>query len=99
YFALAPNYDVTVAPKYTSNQGLLMQGEFRHRLMNGAYVIRGAGIRQQDPTAFSTTEANRDWRGSVESHGTFAINQQWAWGWDALLLTDKYFLQDYDPGL
>ncbi len=99
YFALAPNYDATVAAKYTTKQGLLMQGEFRQRLMNGAYVIRGAGIRQQDPAAFSTTDANRDWRGSLESHGNFAINRQWVWGWDALVLTDKYFLQDYNPGL
>ena len=100
YFALAPNYDATVAPKYTTNQGLLMQGEFRHRLINGAYVIRGAAIRQQDPSYFGTgSDANRDWRGSVESHGQFAINHKWVWGWDALLLSDKYFLQDYRPGL
>ncbi len=99
YFALAPNYDVTVAPKYTTSQGLLMQGEFRHRLMNGAYMIRAAGIRQQDPSAFGATDANSWWRGSLESSGQFAINKQWVWGWDALLLTDKYFLQDYNPSL
>ena len=99
YFALAPNYDVTVAPKYTSRQGLLMQGEFRHRLLDGAYMIRGAGIRQQDPSAFNGSFGDRDWRGSVESAGRFAINKQWVWGWDALLLSDRYFLQDYNPSL
>ena len=99
YFALAPNYDATVAPKYTTKQGLLMQGEFRQRLLDGAYSIRAAGINQQDPSAFSDTSANREWRGSLESSGRFAINQKWVWGWDALLMSDRYFLQDYNPSL
>jgi LPS-assembly protein len=100
YWALAPNYDVTVAPKFTTNQGVVLQGEFRQRLLNGSYLIRGAGINQQDKDYFTPgSPAYRDWRGSLESQGRFAINQQWAWGWDALLLSDKYFLQDYNPSL
>jgi LPS-assembly protein len=98
YWAMAPNYDVTVAPKYTTKQGLLMQGEFRHRLQDGAYLIRGSAINQQDPGAFAAGPDHK-WRGSFESNGKFAINQNWVWGWDALLLSDKYYLQDYNPTL
>ena len=32
YFALAPNYDFTFHPLYTSKQGILWQGDWRHRL-------------------------------------------------------------------
>ena len=32
YWALAPDYDVTVAPMITTKQGPLMQAEFRQRL-------------------------------------------------------------------
>ena len=99
YFALAPNYDLTVAPKYTTTQGLLMQGEFRQRLINGAYTIRAAGIKQQDPSAFNGSFGDREWRGSVESSGRLALTQKWTWGWDALLMSDRYFLQDYNPSL
>jgi LPS-assembly protein len=104
YFALAPNYDATVAPMITAKQGLLMQGEFRQRLINGAYDIRGAGIYQLDPGYFvhsdgTPTPGNRRWRGSVESDGQFALNRKWVWGWNALLLSDKTFLQDYNPRL
>jgi LPS-assembly protein len=100
YWALAPDYDVTIAPKISTKQGVLMQGEFRQRLMNGAYQIRAAGIRQQDPEYFGpTSSANRDGRGSLESEGKFALDTRWTWGWDALLLSDKYFLQDYNPSL
>ena len=48
YFALAPSYDATLAPMVTTKQGLLVEGEFRQRLMDGAYAIRGAGIFQAD---------------------------------------------------
>jgi len=104
YMALAPDYDATLAPMITTKQGPLLQGEFRQRLLNGAYEIRAAGIRQLDPDYFvhsdgTPTPGHRDWRGSVESAGQFALNQKWVWGWDALLLSDRTFLQDYNPRL
>ncbi|MCW5687295.1 MAG: LPS-assembly protein LptD [Pseudolabrys sp.] len=103
YWALAPNYDLTLAPMITTKQGLLMEGEFRHRLMNGAYSIRAAGIHQNDPDYFyrsgNPTPGFRENRGSIESNGRFAINDKWTWGWDALLVSDKTFIQDYNPRL
>jgi LPS-assembly protein len=104
YWALAPDYDVTFAPMITTKQGVLVQGEYRQRLINGAYSIRAAGIKQSDPGYFirddgTSTPGNRDSRGSVESSGQFAINNKWVWGWDALMLSDKTFLQDYNPHL
>ena len=35
----------------------------------------------------------------MESGGRFALNKKWIWGWNALLLSDRYFLQDYNPSL
>jgi LPS-assembly protein len=103
YWALAPDYDATVSPMITTKQGLLLQGEFRQRLMDGAYSIRAAGIYQLDPGYFATpgvaAPGDRDFRGSVESSGQFAITDKWVWGWDGVALTDKTFLQDYNPRL
>ena len=104
YWALAPDYDATFEPMYTTKQGLLLQGEFRQRLINGAYSIRAAGIHQADKEAFrrtggSTTPGYRDNRGSVESSGQFAITNRWIWGWDTLMVSDRTFLQDYNPRL
>lgn len=104
YWALAPDYDATLAPMITSRQGPLMQGEFRQRLLNGAYSIRGAGIRQLDTSYFRHTDGTptpgyRDWRGSVESAGQFALTDKWVWGWNGLLMSDRTFLQDYNPHL
>jgi LPS-assembly protein len=103
YWALAPDYDATFSPMITTKQGPLLQGEFRQRLINGAYEIRGAGIYQLDRGYFANPNApapgDRDFRGSVESSGRFAITDKWTWGWDAVALTDKTFLSDYNPRL
>jgi LPS-assembly protein len=100
FWALAPNYDLTVMPTITTRQGVLLQGEFRHRLESGAYSIRAAGINQLDKSYFVHTDGTptpgyRDWRGSLETTGQFALNRQWNWGWNALALSDKTFYQDY----
>ncbi len=98
FFALAPNYDVTVTPTVLSRQGVLGQVEWRHRLMNGSYSIRATGIDQLDPGAFPNKPygtGDRQLRGSIETAGKFFINEHWKYGWDISLFSDKYFFQDY----
>jgi LPS-assembly protein len=98
FWAIAPNYDLTITPTYLSRQGLLAQAEWRHRLENGVYTVRAAGISQQEPDAFLQPPygaGDRDFRGSLETTGLFYINQNWRWGWDIALLSDKWFLSNY----
>jgi LPS-assembly protein len=102
YWALAPNYDLTITPTITSRQGPLLQAEWRHRLMDGSYSIRAAGIFQLDKDQFinelphdSFNSGFRDFRGMVQTTGQFNLSEQWVWGWDGTLVTDKPFLQDY----
>ena len=51
FWALAPNYDLTLTPTLLSRQGVLGDVEWRHRLIDGSYNIRAAGILQQDQGA------------------------------------------------
>jgi LPS-assembly protein len=100
YWALAPDYDFTFSPRVMTKQGLMLRGEWRQRLINGAYSIRASGIYQLDPDYFlrnggPATPGYRDWRGSIETSGQFALNRQWVWGWDGVLPSDPTFYQDY----
>jgi LPS-assembly protein len=95
YWALAPNYDFTFAPMITTRQGPLLQGEWRHRLLNGAYSIRATGIFQQDKELFLNTPGYLDQRGSLETSGQFNLSDKWVWGWDGTVLSDRNFLYDY----
>jgi LPS-assembly protein len=98
YWAMAPDYDLTITPTYFTQQGPFLSGEFRQRFENGSYWVRAEGTHVGDPGAFSPAPlgaGDRKWRGSAQSAGEFFLNDQWRLGWDVTALTDRYFLQDY----
>ncbi len=98
YFALAPNFDFTFNPLYLSRQGILWQGEWRHRLENGQYYIKLAGI-DQDSGDLPSDIVDRDqydgWRGSIETKGLFSLASWWHFGWDVTAATDDTFRRFY----
>ena len=103
YFALAPDYDLTIYPRYMTSQGLLMEGEWNQRLINGAYSIHAAGIFQQDPSVFASeyganTPETKDFRGTILTAGQFNLTDRWVWGWTGVLVTDPTFITDYGLG-
>ena len=95
YWAIAPDYDATFNPRFTTKQGVLLQGEFRQRLINGSYQIRAYGIDQLDQSAYAGQPGDRQFRGGLDTKGQFALNDKWVWGWDGVLLSDYYFFSDY----
>jgi LPS-assembly protein len=98
YWAIAPNYDMTIAPRISTRQGVLGQIDFRHRLVNGAYEIRAYGINQEDPGAFAGQVGDRKLRSGIDSNGQFALNDKWVAGWTAVMATDNRFFSDYKLG-
>jgi LPS-assembly protein len=103
YFNLAPDYDLTLYPRFTSQQGALMEADWNQRLINGSYSIKAAGIYQLDPSYFgseygaSAPETQR-FRGTVFTAGQFNITSQWVWGWTGVLVSDPTFITDYGLG-
>ena len=103
YFNLAPDYDLTLYPRYMTQQGFMMGAEWNQRLINGAYSIKAAGIFQQDPGYFANeygadTPETKTFRGTVLTAGQFDITNQWVWGWTGVLVTDPTFITDYSLG-
>ncbi|MCX7345907.1 MAG: LPS assembly protein LptD [Alphaproteobacteria bacterium] len=94
FWALAPNADLTIAPRFMTEQGVLGDVEWRHRLANGMYSVRGYGLYELDPDR--TEDVDSRWRGAVQSDGRFDINRNWSWGWDATAVSDREFFDDYD---
>lgn len=98
FWAIAPDYDLTITPTFFTRQGPFLATEFRQRLENGAYTIRAEGTHVADTGAFAPPPlgaGDRRWRGAAQTFGEFAINDQWKLGWDVTVLSDRYFLQDY----
>lgn len=106
FWAMAPNYDLTFAPQYMTRQGFLAEVEWRHRLANGEYTLKMAGIHQQDPGAFLEYEsdgttvksggyAQKDWGAGLRTTGDFDINQYWSYGWDITVQNYRTFTRNY----
>ncbi len=100
FWNIAPNMDITFAPAILSKQGFMPDLQFRHRTLNGSYQIRAAGIFQQDRDEFNRTGnfpgQDDEFRGAVNTQGSFRINDFWTWGWNLHFLSDRWVLDDYD---
>jgi LPS-assembly protein len=92
YWGISPNYDLTLAPTFTTKAGYLMQADWRQRLWNGAYEVKLAGAYNDSASTFL---GDRNWRGSVETRGDFAINSVWRFGWNAIIESDDTFRRFY----
>ncbi|MEM9731848.1 MAG: LPS-assembly protein LptD [Pseudomonadota bacterium] len=89
-------HDLTLAATGFTEQGLMVDGRWRHQLENGFYTIKAAGISQDDPDAFSTEPDNVEIdRGMIASEGRFNINPRWAFGWNLLAQSDSNFSRTY----
>ena len=100
YFALAPNYDVTLRPMYMSEQGLMYKVDWRHRIADGQYSINFTGIDQDGDRLPGDVDAGRrreldGLRGSIETRGAFSLGSWWRYGWDATIETDDTFRRFY----
>nr|WP_085984596.1 LPS-assembly protein LptD [Methylobacterium sp. WSM2598] len=98
FWNIAPDYDLTVTPTFSTKQGVLGQLEWRQRLANGFYNLRLSGIFQSTPSVFLASPlgpGDREFRGSIESAGQFYLSPQWRAGWDVVGVTDKWFLDNY----
>jgi LPS-assembly protein len=98
FFALAPNYDLTLSPSFYTLQGPFLDAEWRQRTESGTYSVRLSGIDQLQPGKFPDEPygaGNLRFRGSAESQGKFFLNENWTVGWDLTLLSDRFYLNDY----
>lgn len=91
FWAIQPNLDVTLAPRYTSEQGLVYNAEFRHRIAEGKYRLNFIGTNPRTAPA-----GEDDFRGALFGEGDFRLAPRWTAGYRAELTTDDTFLRRYD---
>ncbi|MCE9651092.1 MAG: LPS-assembly protein LptD [Parvibaculum sp.] len=93
YWAIKPNMDATVAPRFTTEEGIVYQGEFRHRIAEGQYQFFGTGTWPKTQTA--GTPGDSDFRGSLFGNGAFVLAPKWQWGFQAQIVSDNTYLRKY----
>jgi len=85
FFNLAPNRDATVTPIITSQEGVGLAGEYRHKLTTGE--LNGEASIAQD--------SENDIRGHVLAMGRFDLDETWRTGFDIHRTSDDTYLRRY----
>ncbi|MHA1538648.1 MAG: LPS-assembly protein LptD [Alphaproteobacteria bacterium] len=96
FLVLGPDKDLTLTPRVYSIANPALFAEWRHRLLNGRYDIKGSftNVRRRDVNGGRT--GGRQSRGHVFTTGLFDINELWRFGWDGGWTTDDTYLRRYD---
>ena len=96
YFDLAPHYDLTLAPIFTTEEGVVLAGEYRRRLHHGRYELGGSITRASEAENDDDDQATREeFRGHVVGDGRFALGGGWGWGFDLFAASDDTYLSRY----
>ncbi len=93
YFAISNTQDATFSPRYTSNDGVLWQAEYRRRDDSGYNVISGGAIdfenQEDDPGA-------PDVRWHVFAKGVREFGPHVEIGYDVERVSDDFYLRRYN---
>lgn len=98
YFVpIGDDSDLLFSPMLMSRQGLLVAVDYTHRFADlGEITVGGSAVYQLDPGAFAFYDAQRTWRGALQTTGKFTPTAEWTVGWSATVFTDHAYLPDYD---
>lgn len=94
FINLAPNYDLTLRPRITSEQGPLARAIWRHHTGYGKYKVDASGIYQLQPRKI-TNPGDKHLRGAIQTNGQFDLTSSWYWGWDGTITSDDTYLKRY----
>ncbi len=96
YFALAPNYDVTLAPIFFTQETPVLAVQYRHLLPSGRYDLAGSATYATEAGSNGNPEpSDRTFRGHIEGDGSFNLTRDARWGYDLALTTDNTYLRRY----
>ncbi len=92
FWNIAPNYDATITPKITTDEGVILTVDWRHLTPNGHYDVTLIGNEPDD--ALATIDGDNSFRGGVIAKGDFAFDA-WSMKFDILEPTDDLFFDRY----
>lgn len=89
YFNIAPDKDATLRPIITSDEGLVLAGQYRQRFTNGKFEIEASSTYGTDETG------QKSYRAHAFINTRFDLDETWRVGADIQLATDDTYLRRY----
>lgn len=96
FFNLAPYRDFTFAPIFTTDEGVVLTGEYRERTPKGSFSFSGSITRPDARDSNGNPAPGKETRGHIFGTGRFDISDQVHWGFDIARATDDTYLRRYE---
>ncbi|MGQ3047654.1 MAG: LPS-assembly protein LptD [Niveispirillum sp.] len=97
FFDIDESKDFTLEVTPSTEDGLLLGGEYRQRFATGSVTLSGSAVYtdRARETASGVVE-KKEFRGHIFGTGRFDIDENWRWGFDVKRVTDNTHLLRYD---
>jgi len=95
FWNISPSEDATITPHLMSDEGGLLEVDYRKKLRNGEVEMTGSITDNSSDGGFDSEDGKYGVRGHIDSEGRFDINDVWRWGFDAKRSTDDTYMRRY----
>lgn len=104
YLNLAPNYDATLIPRYMSERGISLGGEFRWLYPEGKGAVSGNYMPRDDlpgqnPLRYAGGPLPEDNRGIVRLAAVHRLDASWYARANLGWVSDKHYFEDFSNSL
>jgi LPS-assembly protein len=98
FWVLGPDKDLTLAPRLTTQAGPVAAAEYRQRFSNGMLDAIGSLNHSNVGTGNSTSSQGEEWRGHIDEHSTFHLDETYRTGLDVQRVSDQTYLLRFGFG-
>ena len=94
---LAPTYDLTVSPIFTTKENAVLTADYRHLLESGRFNLGGSiTYATKAGTQSDPNPSGQSFRGNIAGEGDFSLPNHWGWGYDLAVASDDTYLDRYN---
>jgi LPS-assembly protein len=98
YWVLGPDKDLTLVPRFTTKAGEVLATEYRERFGNGVLNIVDS-VNYSNVGIGSNSNVGDRWRGHVDAHGEWDLDDTWRTGFQLQRVSDQTYLLRFGFGL
>ena len=98
YLVLGPDKDVTFEPRFYTRAGPLLEADYRERFGNGTLEAVGSLNHSNVGFGNSTSSEGEQWRGHINEHSVFDLDETYRTGLDVQRVSDQTYLLRFGFG-
>jgi LPS-assembly protein len=98
YWVLGPDKDLTLTPRFMTQAGVLLTADYRERFGNG--ILDALASVNHSNVGFGSSSSNvgEQWRGQINEHSVFDLDETYRTGLDVQRVSDQTFLTRFGFG-